>query len=469
VPYAGVVALVGVGAAMRLWLILRGWPALDSDEAIIGLMARHILGNGERPIFYYGQHYLGALEAYVAAGAFTMLGPTTLALHLSELPLVVAFLIAAYGLGRAAYGPAVGLLTLAFLALGPAFGLLRETAVIGGYQETLLLGALLLLLVHARLRRSAALPSGRGDWALTLASYAAMGLIAGLGIWSDQLIFPFVLAAVVALVAGRPREMRHLPALSLVAGLVIGCWPFLIYNLQHGGVTFAELAQQNRAPGHGGPLPALPIWLGQVGATLAVGLPAVLGSPHVCIGRSSAWPSYPPALATRGGPPVGLCGGLNLVFALGVLGCFAVVAWQLGRVGWAWWQGRTRGRGGRGAPPAGGAVTSEEAARLWLRAMLLFVAASLVGLYTLSWTSQVYQFTAARYLLPIYLTLPLVFGVLLEHAAPALQWARAWLAAGAAQRSGRAGEPRLSAALVVAAKSSGRAPSGRAVVAPPPA
>jgi hypothetical protein len=416
--------LVAAGAALRLWLILRGWPALDSDEAIIGLMARHILGNGERPTFYYGQHYLGALEAYIAAGAFALLGPTTLALHLSDLPLVIGFLVAAYWLGRAAYGPTVGLLTLAFLALGPAFGLLRETAVIGGYQETLLLGALLLLMVYARLRRPDALPTGRREWMRALAYYAALGLVAGLGIWSDQLIYPFVVAAFVALAADRRREMRHLPVVALLVGLVIGCWPFLVYNLQHGGATFAELAQQNRAPGHGGPLPALPIWLGQVGATLSVGLPALLGSPHVCIGRSSAWPSYPPALAVRGAPLVGLCGSLNVIFALGVLGCYGVVAWQLGRDAWAWWQRRAQR-----APAAKQTVAREDAAQLWLRAMLLFVAASIVALYTLSWTARVYQFTAARYLLPVYVTLPLVFGVLWEYAGPALKREVAWLAA----------------------------------------
>lgn len=435
--YGGVIALVATGAALRLWLMLRGWPALDSDEAIIGLMARHILNNGERPIFYYGQHYLGALEAYVAAGAFALLGPTTLALHLSELPLVIGFLVAAYCLGRAAYGPTVGLLTLAFLAVGPAFGLLRETAVIGGYQETLLLGALLLLMVYARLRRPDSLPTRRREWARTLAYYAALGVVAGLGIWSNQLIYPFVVAAFVALAVGRRREMRHLPVLALLAGLVIGCWPFLVYNLQHGGATFAELAQQNRAPGHGGPLPALPTWLGQIGATLSVGLPALLGSPHVCIGRSSAWASYPPALAVRGAPLVGLCGSLNVVYALGVLCCYGVVAWQLGRVARAWWQGRARRQSGerdgqtaaRRALAAKRAVAAEDAARLWLRAMLLFVAASIVALYTLSWTARVYQFTAARYLLPVYVTLPLVFGVLWEHAGLALKREMAWLVA----------------------------------------
>jgi hypothetical protein len=34
----------------------------NSDEAIVGLMARHML-QGERPLFFYGQAYLGSLDA----------------------------------------------------------------------------------------------------------------------------------------------------------------------------------------------------------------------------------------------------------------------------------------------------------------------------------------------------------------------------------------------------------------------
>lgn len=33
----------------------------------MGIMARHIAYHGEHPIYFYGQHYMGALEAYFAA------------------------------------------------------------------------------------------------------------------------------------------------------------------------------------------------------------------------------------------------------------------------------------------------------------------------------------------------------------------------------------------------------------------
>jgi hypothetical protein len=45
----------------------------NADEAIVALMARHIL-QGERPIFFYGQAYMGSLDAYLVALGFLLFG-----------------------------------------------------------------------------------------------------------------------------------------------------------------------------------------------------------------------------------------------------------------------------------------------------------------------------------------------------------------------------------------------------------
>src|SRR5262245_36211469 len=156
-------ALLVVAAVYRVVLVVRGWPALDSDEAIIGLMARHIL-QGERPIFFWGQNYMGAFQAYFVAPFFAVFGSSVVTLHLSILLLILGFLAALYFVARAAYGPVVGILTLAWLAIGPALSLARELDTIGGYQEMLLLSALIVLGVWDRLRRPEPLPGDRRDW-----------------------------------------------------------------------------------------------------------------------------------------------------------------------------------------------------------------------------------------------------------------------------------------------------------------
>ena len=59
--------LLLVGLALRLAVIASPLGEIDGDEAVVGLMARHIAFLGERPVFYYGQPYLGSLEAFSAA------------------------------------------------------------------------------------------------------------------------------------------------------------------------------------------------------------------------------------------------------------------------------------------------------------------------------------------------------------------------------------------------------------------
>src|SRR5579885_1185404 len=241
------VALGAMGAVLRRWLMARGWPTLDSDEGVMGLMARHILYNGERPIFFYGQHYMGVPDAYAAAILFHFFGPSTFVLRLAVIPLTVGFLIAMYFLGKAAFGRAVGLITLTFLAFGPAYGLLRELAVIGGYQETLFFGAMIPLLIYGRIQAAKPQWSARKAWLTYYATYLLIGLLIGLGIWSDELILPTVILSLGMLLILRPRQFFGLAGIVILLGIIIGAAPFWAYNLGHGGQTFAELSQQQVA------------------------------------------------------------------------------------------------------------------------------------------------------------------------------------------------------------------------------
>lgn len=71
---------------LRTWPFV-WWPAahFDSDQAIVGLMAKHISEGRAFPLYYYGQEYMLAVEAWLAAPVMLALGPTVLAL---KVPLV---------------------------------------------------------------------------------------------------------------------------------------------------------------------------------------------------------------------------------------------------------------------------------------------------------------------------------------------------------------------------------------------
>lgn len=55
----------------------------DSDQAIYGLMAKHLLEGRAFPLFMYGQPYMLAVDSWVATPFVFVLGPTVFALHLS--------------------------------------------------------------------------------------------------------------------------------------------------------------------------------------------------------------------------------------------------------------------------------------------------------------------------------------------------------------------------------------------------
>src|SRR3954469_25903089 len=104
----GVLALLGLGLAVRLALLLGPFGALEADEAVVGLMARHIL-QGDRPIFYWGQAYLGTLEAYTAAAVFAIVGPSTAALKAVPTAYSLLYVALSYLVARRLFGPAVAL------------------------------------------------------------------------------------------------------------------------------------------------------------------------------------------------------------------------------------------------------------------------------------------------------------------------------------------------------------------------
>ena len=62
-----------LAVAARLPFLITGKIPFDSDEAVEGLMARHVL-NGELPAFFWGQAFKGVPEVYASAGAFALFG-----------------------------------------------------------------------------------------------------------------------------------------------------------------------------------------------------------------------------------------------------------------------------------------------------------------------------------------------------------------------------------------------------------
>ena len=296
--------LIVVGALVRLGLALLQWPRTDSDEGTMGLMALRIGAGREIPFFFDGQSYMGTIQAYLGALLFHLFGASLVSLRLGLVLLFVLFLLVMYPLLRLLYGPRYALVGLLLLDLGGPDLLQPQLLALGGYPETLLFGALSLLLA-LRLAQSA--PERLNTRRLAL--YGALGLTMGLGWWSDQLVFPFLLVAALTLAIFCRRELRWRGALALLVGVLVGLAPQLLYlitqptantpsavaALGQGGHTHASLIAQVGAHLFGALLVALPNITGVGWLCPAPTLPnGALAAPSTvgalaCLGLRAGW------------------------------------------------------------------------------------------------------------------------------------------------------------------------------------
>src|SRR5579884_345041 len=278
-PY-GIMAIVLIALAIsvRILLAALGWPRTNSDEGTMGLMALHIAYRGEHPIFYYGQNYMGALEAYLGAALFRIFGVSVFTLRLGLIFLFALFLLSTYLLASLLYTKKLALVTLALLSLGSITLLIRELTAIGGYLETLLFGSLSFLFASWLALTS---PSSTDSIWPRFIGYGAWGLVIGLGFWSDFLILPFVLMPGLLLLVFCWRELIKWAGLFLLTGLVIGAFPLIFYNLhaQPGQDSLSILWRLQHNAGIAWANPTQISLLHQLQGTIQISLPTITGNP----------------------------------------------------------------------------------------------------------------------------------------------------------------------------------------------
>jgi len=225
-------AIIISGTLLRVLLAALKWPLLNSDEGTMGIMALHIAYRGEHPIFYYGQNYMGTLDAYIGAGLFQAFGSSIFTLRLGIIMLFIPFMVAMYFLTSALYTKRLALASLVLLSLGSIPILILEMSPIGGYPEILFFGAFAFLLTSWLTLSYNQDVSQRKPW-LRLLGYACWGCVAGLAIWSDPLILPYLVAASLLLIIFCWRELiLKMSGICLLIGLVVGASPLVMYNLK---------------------------------------------------------------------------------------------------------------------------------------------------------------------------------------------------------------------------------------------
>jgi 4-amino-4-deoxy-L-arabinose transferase-like glycosyltransferase len=233
-----------MSVGMRWVFILLNKIPFNSDEAIVGLMANHIL-KGENPIFFYGQAYMGSLDGYIVAGFFALLGNSITALRISQSILFVLFIVAAYYLAYLLFkSRKAALITIIILGCSPVNFFLYTTVTLGGYLEALLIG-ICILIVGIRIEENEEF-GVKNTYTLRI-QFFMLGLFVGIGIWVLGITLIFSISALIMLGINLYRKKlkfgRIIEALAImIAGCVLGGLPVLVYIYTNGvGVFLNEL------------------------------------------------------------------------------------------------------------------------------------------------------------------------------------------------------------------------------------
>lgn len=208
--------LLAIAAFSTRWpLIERGETLLHPDEAIVGIMAQDIAAGRSLPIYFYGQRYMGALEAYVVAAMMPLFDEPIHALRSAPALFFAMFVAAQYLMLATWFGRRGGLVGAAVLIAGSPMFAQWSISARGGYIEILLWGTLLLWTYTAwfmRARGSGASPAKRFSF----------GVILGSGFWINPSILFF--------------------ALPIVCHALLSRWPMV----ERGSQRVRELAREIR-------------------------------------------------------------------------------------------------------------------------------------------------------------------------------------------------------------------------------
>jgi hypothetical protein len=220
---AVVLAGVAFGIALRLWFLFH--VPVNSDEAIVGLMARGI-EHGHFAAFYWGQPYGGG-EPYVVAPLFALFGQSALVLALTPVLLWAVSSVLVWRIVRRLVAtPELALLAGALVWVGPNAALFNSTLEYGFRGVTLVCGLTALLMALRVL-----------DDQLTWVNAAVLGLAAGVGWWSSPEIaydaVPAGLIVLAALVQQRHQARRWLSRLAVGLGAAaVGALPWIWANVR---------------------------------------------------------------------------------------------------------------------------------------------------------------------------------------------------------------------------------------------
>lgn len=218
-------AIVLLGLLPRVYLLVLTNFGIESDEAIVGLMAKHFLETGSMPIFYYGQSYMGSLEPLFVALAFTITGVGNVGLKLVPLCFSLIHIYLVYRLSLRFTSVSGARVAALLCAIAPSALIHWSVKARGGFIELVVIGTACLILAVDLIEEE----KRRAGRALGL------GFLLGLGWWVNNQIVYYAMPIFFLVAWALFRSFGIVGTLRLgglgLLGFLLGSAPFWYQNV----------------------------------------------------------------------------------------------------------------------------------------------------------------------------------------------------------------------------------------------
>ena len=229
------IAAFASGIALRVWVYRSALGIPDSDEAVVGLMALHLL-DGEWTTFFWGQSFGGSQEAVLTAPLLWAFGPSWLALRAVPIALTAVTALVVWRVGRRTIGEPAAVVAGCLVWIWPPFLVHRLTHQFGFYAGGVLYSALLLFLALRLVESPSRTRAG------------LFGLTLGLALWQSAQVLPIAVGVIAWTIWRQPTWLRQAWIAVLLA--VVGALPSIVWNAGHDWGSFESTIDNTTSYAH---------------------------------------------------------------------------------------------------------------------------------------------------------------------------------------------------------------------------
>ncbi len=219
---------------LRITFLFNSQRYVDGDEAVIGVMAKHILEKGVHPLYFYGQSFNGgaSIEAHISSIFFRIFGVSSISLKMLAFSLSIVLLIITYFFSLRFWGVKVATICCFLFAIEPSTAR-WNLKVRGSYIENLILNVIITYFLFCYLlypNENAFQKERREEENLHRVFPLLFGFFSGFSLWNSEISLPFLILCFLFLFVYKRKFYSLKNLIFLFFTFILGYFPAIYFN-----------------------------------------------------------------------------------------------------------------------------------------------------------------------------------------------------------------------------------------------